>query len=204
MQMHEVPGSNFQLKADLVLLAMGFVHPGAQGRGRASSELALDPRGNIKADTDDYRSSVDKVFAARRCAARPVAGGLGDPRGPAMRPRRRRIPDGTLGPAAVMRRPTTMAPCSRLPLAARSSRCLHARPAIGCAPPRPPSKVYTPRRQGRAGRGRPAFRARARRSPATGGRSTAPTRSRRCWSRRSPATARSPRPRRRWRRRRRR
>jgi len=26
--------------------------------------LALDPRGNIKADTNEYRSSIDKVFTA--------------------------------------------------------------------------------------------------------------------------------------------
>jgi glutamate synthase (NADPH/NADH) small chain len=59
--MEEVPDSDFEIKADLVLLAMGFVHPVKTG---AVSELglALDPRGNIKADTNNYRGSVDKVF----------------------------------------------------------------------------------------------------------------------------------------------
>ena len=60
--MEEMPNSNFEIKADLVLLAMGFVHPVKQG---VASEvgLALDARGNFKADTESYKSSVDKVFA---------------------------------------------------------------------------------------------------------------------------------------------
>jgi glutamate synthase (NADPH/NADH) small chain len=58
-----IPGTEFELAADLVLLAMGFVHPVHEGMLRALG-LALDPRGNVKADTIDYRSSVDKVFAA--------------------------------------------------------------------------------------------------------------------------------------------
>jgi glutamate synthase (NADPH) small chain len=63
MEMQEVPGSAFHLKVDLVLLAMGFVHPEHEG-AVAALQLALDPRGNIAATTDDYRTSVDKVFAA--------------------------------------------------------------------------------------------------------------------------------------------
>jgi glutamate synthase (NADPH) small chain len=59
--MEEVPDSNFEIKADLVLLAMGFVHPVKTG-ALEELGLALDPRGNIKADTNNYRSSVDKVF----------------------------------------------------------------------------------------------------------------------------------------------
>jgi glutamate synthase (NADPH/NADH) small chain len=57
-----IPGSEFTLKADLVLLAMGFVHPVHDG---LITELQLDkdPRGNVKADTVRYRSSLDKVFA---------------------------------------------------------------------------------------------------------------------------------------------
>ena len=58
-----IPGTEFELPADLVLLAMGFVHPVHEGMVRALA-LALDARGNVKADTDDYRSSIDKVFAA--------------------------------------------------------------------------------------------------------------------------------------------
>jgi glutamate synthase (NADPH/NADH) small chain len=62
-QMKPIPGSEFELDADLVLLAMGFVHPVHEGM-IASLGLALDPRGNVKAGTNDYRTSLDKVFAA--------------------------------------------------------------------------------------------------------------------------------------------
>jgi len=57
-----IPGSAFELKADLVLLAMGFVHPVLEG---AVTDLGvdLDPRNNVLADTDSYKASVDKVFA---------------------------------------------------------------------------------------------------------------------------------------------
>jgi glutamate synthase (NADPH/NADH) small chain len=58
-----IPGTEFELKADLVLLAMGFVSPVHEG---LLSELGveLDPRGNVKADTRAYRTSIDKVFSA--------------------------------------------------------------------------------------------------------------------------------------------
>jgi glutamate synthase (NADPH/NADH) small chain len=46
-----------------VLLAMGFVHPVHEGMIKKLA-VALDPRGNVKADTINYRSSLDKVFAA--------------------------------------------------------------------------------------------------------------------------------------------
>jgi glutamate synthase (NADPH/NADH) small chain len=62
MVMKEVAGSEFQLKADLVLLAMGFLGPRKQGMLEQSG-VSLDPRGNVKADTINYRTSVDKVFA---------------------------------------------------------------------------------------------------------------------------------------------
>jgi glutamate synthase (NADPH/NADH) small chain len=57
-----VPGTEFELDAELVLLAMGFVHPVHEGMIEALG-LALDPRGNIKADTLSYQSSIEKVFA---------------------------------------------------------------------------------------------------------------------------------------------
>jgi glutamate synthase (NADPH/NADH) small chain len=57
-----VPGTEFDLKADLVLLAMGFVHPVHEGMIK-SLALELDPRGNVKADITSYRSSNAKVFA---------------------------------------------------------------------------------------------------------------------------------------------
>ena len=62
-KMKPVPGTEFKLDADLVLLAMGFVHPVHEGMIRELA-LELDPRGNIKADTEAYRSSNPKVFAA--------------------------------------------------------------------------------------------------------------------------------------------
>ena len=61
--MREIPGSTFQLKADLVLLAMGFLGPRRKGLVEQAG-VALDPRGNIAANTLDYQSSVPKVFAA--------------------------------------------------------------------------------------------------------------------------------------------
>jgi len=63
MQMCEVEGGAFQLKADLVLLAMGFLGPVEAGLIR-QAKVALDPRGNVKANTVDYRTSVAKVFSA--------------------------------------------------------------------------------------------------------------------------------------------
>jgi glutamate synthase (NADPH) small chain len=62
-KINPVPGTEFELDADLVLLAMGFVHPVHDGMIN-SLALDLDPRGNIKADTTAYRSSNPKIFAA--------------------------------------------------------------------------------------------------------------------------------------------
>ncbi|MSP04389.1 MAG: glutamate synthase subunit beta [Acetobacteraceae bacterium] len=61
--MREIAGSGFTLKADLVLLAMGFLGPRTQGALDAAG-VALDPRGNVAANTNDYKTSVGKVFAA--------------------------------------------------------------------------------------------------------------------------------------------
>jgi glutamate synthase (NADPH) small chain len=62
-KMKAVPGSEFEIDADLVLLAMGFVHPLHEGMIK-SLDLALDKRGNVAASTDDYRTSLPNVFAA--------------------------------------------------------------------------------------------------------------------------------------------
>jgi glutamate synthase (NADPH/NADH) small chain len=62
-KMVEVPGSEFELKADLVLLAMGFLGPAAPSL-LAQLGVERDARTNVKANTDDYRTSVPKVFAA--------------------------------------------------------------------------------------------------------------------------------------------
>jgi glutamate synthase (NADPH) small chain len=58
-----IPGSEFDIPADLVLLAMGFVHPVHDDMIK-SLGLALDQRGNVKADTFAYQSSNPKIFAA--------------------------------------------------------------------------------------------------------------------------------------------
>ena len=61
--MQEIPGSEFDIKAELVLLAMGFVHPVHEGMiGELGVEL--DPRGNVMADTEQYVTSLPNVFAA--------------------------------------------------------------------------------------------------------------------------------------------
>jgi glutamate synthase (NADPH/NADH) small chain len=61
--MREAPGSTFHIKTDLVLLAMGFVHPVRAG-AVTSIGVELDPRGNVKATDRDYATSVPKVFVA--------------------------------------------------------------------------------------------------------------------------------------------
>jgi glutamate synthase (NADPH/NADH) small chain len=64
-KMTEVPGSEFTIKADLVLLAMGFVSPVQKVLDAFGVEK--DQRGNAKATTDGngcYKTSKDKVFAA--------------------------------------------------------------------------------------------------------------------------------------------
>ena len=58
-----IPGTEFDIEADLVLLAMGFVHPLHEGMLKAF-DVALDQRGNVSADTNSYVTSVPKVFAA--------------------------------------------------------------------------------------------------------------------------------------------
>ncbi len=60
--MSEIEGSEFTIKADLILLAMGFVHPVHEG---LLTELGvdLDNRGNVDATEASYQTSVKKVFA---------------------------------------------------------------------------------------------------------------------------------------------
>src|SRR5690606_566699 len=55
MKMREVKDSRFEMKADLVLLAMGFVAPVKEVL--ASFEVQADARGNVLADTDRYSTS---------------------------------------------------------------------------------------------------------------------------------------------------
>ncbi len=63
LKMIEVEGGEFDIKADLVLLAMGFVHPVRDGL-LTQLGVTLDRVGNVAADTRTYQTSVPKVFAA--------------------------------------------------------------------------------------------------------------------------------------------
>ena len=52
-----------KLKAELVLLAMGFVHPTHAGLIN-QTDITLDKRGNVRANENDYKTSINKVFVA--------------------------------------------------------------------------------------------------------------------------------------------
>jgi glutamate synthase (NADPH/NADH) small chain len=65
-RLEEIPGSEFSLPADLVLLAMGFVHP-VHEHLVAGLGARLDPRGNLLADTRSFATSEPGVFAAGDC-----------------------------------------------------------------------------------------------------------------------------------------
>ena len=61
-QMQEIEGSEFTLKADLILLAMGFVGPRKMGLVD-QSEVELDERGNVAANVTSYMTSESGIFA---------------------------------------------------------------------------------------------------------------------------------------------
>ena len=63
MSMVETANSQFTLDADLVLLAMGFVHPQHAGMIEDSG-VELDNRGNVKANIEDYKTSRKNIFVA--------------------------------------------------------------------------------------------------------------------------------------------
>jgi len=62
-KMKPISNSKFQLKTDLVLLAMGFVHPIHEGMIK-NLEIKTDQRGNVEANTEDYKTNIEKVFSA--------------------------------------------------------------------------------------------------------------------------------------------
>jgi len=62
MKLVEAAGSEFTLKADLVLLAMGFVGPRKQGLVEQAG-VELDARGNVKAPLTNYQTSKAKIFS---------------------------------------------------------------------------------------------------------------------------------------------
>ena len=59
----EIPAGEFTLRADLVLLAMGYMHPVHEGMLKELG-VALDTRGNVQATEFSYQTSSPKVFAA--------------------------------------------------------------------------------------------------------------------------------------------
>ncbi len=59
----EVPGTEEIVPCELVLLAMGFLHPQQEGMLN-DLQIALDDRGNVKAGENNYKTNIDKVFAA--------------------------------------------------------------------------------------------------------------------------------------------
>ncbi len=60
-KMEEVPGSEFEIECDLVLLALGFLHPQQEGL-LTDLDVELDARGNVKSDSH-YASNKPGVFA---------------------------------------------------------------------------------------------------------------------------------------------
>ena len=62
-ELNEIPGTEFDLKAELILLAMGFVHPVHEGMIEELG-LELDARGNVLANTEQYKTSLPNVFVA--------------------------------------------------------------------------------------------------------------------------------------------
>ena len=61
--LNPIENSEFELRADLILLAMGFVSP-ITGDLCQSQKIALDDRGNVKADTANYKTSASKIWTA--------------------------------------------------------------------------------------------------------------------------------------------
>ncbi len=62
MTMQEVPGSAFQIKADMVLLAMGFLGPRTDALLEQAA-VEMTPRGAVKAEIKDHRTSTERIFA---------------------------------------------------------------------------------------------------------------------------------------------
>lgn len=60
--MQEIPGSEFEIEADLVILAMGFLHPEHSGL-LTQLNVKFDEQGNVKTD-ENHLTSIKKVFSA--------------------------------------------------------------------------------------------------------------------------------------------
>ncbi|MCH9662216.1 MAG: glutamate synthase subunit beta [Gammaproteobacteria bacterium] len=59
----ELKESDFEIKADYVFIAMGFLHPEHEGMLKELG-VELDKKGNVKADIKNYQTSKEKVFVA--------------------------------------------------------------------------------------------------------------------------------------------
>ncbi len=59
----EVPGSETEIKCELALLAMGFVHPQHEGLLN-ELEIELDEKGNVRASEESYCTNISKIFTA--------------------------------------------------------------------------------------------------------------------------------------------
>jgi len=62
LQMKEIPGTEFEIDADLAIFAVGFIHPEHQGLLK-DLDIELDSRGNVKTGSD-YMTSKKGVFSA--------------------------------------------------------------------------------------------------------------------------------------------
>jgi len=60
--MSEIPGTEFEIEADMVILAIGFIHPQHEGLIK-KLKIKLDNRGNVNTD-DHYMTSIEGVFSA--------------------------------------------------------------------------------------------------------------------------------------------
>jgi len=65
-RLEEIPGTEFSIPADLVLLAMGFLHPVRDGLLEQLG-VKLDPRGNVLGDVRSFATSEPGIFAAGDC-----------------------------------------------------------------------------------------------------------------------------------------
>ena len=99
-----IPDTDFELEADLVLLAMGFVHPEHDGM-LDQLGVEYDQRGNVLVD-NDMRTSVPNGLLRRRHGPRTVPRSLGNRRRPRRRRMHRPLPHGPNTP----RTPSSTAP----------------------------------------------------------------------------------------------
>ncbi len=100
-QMREVEGTEFELKADLVLLAMGFVSPVRDGLLR-ELDVEVDAQRQRRRRHRELPNERPRCLHRRRHAPRPIPRRLGHPRRPPMRKSGRRGAGGAVGPAAVV------------------------------------------------------------------------------------------------------